>query len=115
MCKQTTDSVDNQLPDGWCGWTYLVVVVITKNISHLRERASACKTLRKIRIWVSALRHKETNGMIGKMHIAGFCLVGGIASRLFGIAKSPFAFAVSVPVVVMGNRRGISGRDDNRR
>lgn len=49
----------------------------------------------------------------GETHIAGFCLVGGVTSRLFGIAKGPFAFAVGVPVVV-GDRRDVSGRDDDR-
>ena len=50
----------------------------------------------------------------GETHIAGFCVVGGVTSRLFGIAKGPFAFAVGVPVEVVGDRRDVSGRDDDR-
>ncbi len=52
--------------------------------------------------------------VIGETHIAGICLVGGVTRRLFGIAKGPFAFAVGVRVEVVGNRRGLSGRDEDR-
>ena len=54
--------------------------------------------------------------VIGETHIAGVCFVGCITRRLFGIAKGPFAFtfAVGVPVEVVGDRRGLSGRDEDR-
>lgn len=54
--------------------------------------------------------------MIGETHIAGICVVGGVTSRLFGIGKGPFTFtfAVVFPVEVVGDRRGVGGRDDDR-
>lgn len=55
-----------------------------------------------------------TTESVGKTHIAGFRLIGCVTGRLFGIGKGPFAFTLGVAIVVVGNRRGLSGRNDDR-
>ena len=108
---------------GGGSWTYAVVVAIVKNIAHLiscsRKRAPAGKglagNLAVSFVWVATKR-------IGKTDSAGFCVIGGVTGRLFAIGEGPIAFAFALALTLcipggggmVGDRRGLSGRDDDR-